>query len=326
MWVARVMVVVMFFCVAGAVADESRGHAMLNRARSGVAAMEAHYEALRGGAAEVAEEKRVEAGALFDEVTLWGMGVDPEGFDGASEAAQFGKAMELAGQYDLAARGYRRAFELEGGEADALGAARNYRLIGSAWFDDAIGLLAQVGDETSNAEVHAELAVIYQSLSLVDLSGASWDRALVLDPGSRRALLGKAVVDISQGRVAEGNGVLLGLGELEIELGRFVDEFLPGALARIERRQLTLREDAASHAAYAQLLVRVGRSFDGLFAIEHATRLDDSNASWFNLQGGLLLQQGFRERAAVAYRRSLALNGEQPRTRELLEQAERPGN
>ena len=53
----RIALAVLLLVCAAAQADETRGHAMLNQARTGARSMEAHYEALRSGANEVAVEK-----------------------------------------------------------------------------------------------------------------------------------------------------------------------------------------------------------------------------------------------------------------------------
>ena len=254
------------------------------------------------------------------------MTLAPEKFGAAPDAAQYAEAMELAEQYDLAARGYQRAYNLDPQETYAIAAARNYRHISPSWFDEAVDLLTPLATDSTNPILHEELGRIYHASSLLELASESYIRALELDAESQTAKLGLALLDIGNARVAEGNLALTELGPLDIELGRYLDEELPGALARLELRQLAFAETPQNHAAYAQLLIRVGREFDALLAIEHAVMLDDTEYQWFNLMGGLLMQQGLAERAAKSYRQSLALNADQPRTRQIIGQIENTPN
>lgn len=309
-----------------AIADETRGYAMLNQARTGDRAMQDHYELLRLGETDAAQEKLAEARRHFAEVAEWGMSVNPERIPTASDAGQFGETMELAEQYDLAARGFERAYKLEPQIATAVAAARNLRRIGPAWIDEAVDLLAPLANDADSADVHDELGRIYHESSLLELAQASYSRALEMNPESHWAPIGMALLNIGSGRVVEGNAALTNLGQLDIESGRFLDAMLPRALARIDRRQLTINNTAETHAAYAQLLLRTQRGFDAMLAIEHAIMLDDANYRWFNMLGGLLMQQGLRDRAVQAYRQSLALNSDQSRTRSMLEQLGQPQN
>jgi tetratricopeptide (TPR) repeat protein len=206
---------------------------------------------------------------------------------------------------------------------------RNYRRMGSAHFDEArkfCTFVIDADDEASPvdpvhlAEAHAEVGRMFYEEGLPVQAQRAYESSIKANPESINATLGKALIDIGEGRVVEGAAVLDSLDDLSNDQARFLETGLTVSLDRIGTRQVLIAEGAKPHAAYAQLLIRVSRNFEAMLAIEHALMDDDTQFAWFNLLGGLAMQQGYTDRAVAAYQRSLVINTDQPRTRQLLEQ------
>lgn len=292
----------------------------LEFAKRGDAAMRAHTAALAQGDSELAQTELTNARDAFAEVSRWSMSINPSRIDSLEQALYYGEALTLARQYDLAARTYQRGFELDSSaDKAALLAARNFRKTGPSFFEAATELFSSIPEDSDYAEeVAAEQGRIYHELKLMRQARTSYERALSSETKPIIAQLGLALIDISEGRVAQGGAVLDNLETLDELDATFINRELPNSLKRIEKRHLTIPSDAESQAAYAQLLARTGRTYEAIAAIEHALLLDKSRYVWYNLLGGLTFQQGMGDRSRAAYTRSLELNPDQPVTRQML--------
>lgn len=320
----RSVAVALFFSFASLPAFAASEIDIFSVAQRGDLSMKAYHEAIQKGDQETAQAEMEKAKTAFDEVAMWALTIEPERIDDAEDARQYGETLELARQYDLAARGYERAWAIDPtDEYSAVAAARNYRKSGPPFFEEASNILrAVLADESletiASAEANAEMGRIFHEMKLIRQAEPAYAQGLESDPDSIVARLGLAIIDISEGRLVEGNSALDQLTDLDEIDARFLDVALPDALGRLSKRQIAISPDGGSHAAYAQLLGRAGRPFEALTAIEHAVMLDSSHYVWYNLMGGFAYQQGMIERAIAAYTKSLEMNSDQPVTRQML--------
>ncbi|MFP6582302.1 MAG: hypothetical protein VCD00_07070 [Candidatus Hydrogenedentota bacterium] len=321
---ARLLVLLTCCCVASLLVFAESEIDWHSIAAQGDLSMKAYHEAIRKGDQETAHAEKEKAQAAFAEVAKWALTIAPERLDDPEAARRYGKTLELARQYDLAARGYTRAWVIDPEDEDsAVAAARNCRKSGPSFFEEALDILrAVLRDDTleskPSSEANAEMGRIFHEMKLIRLAQPAYVKAKESDPTSIVARLGLAIIDISEGRLVEGNSALNQLTGLDEIDARFLDVALPDALSRLDKRQIAIPGNADAHAAYAQLLDRAGRSFEALTAIEHAVMLDNSQYVWYNLKGGIAYRQGMANRAITAYTKSLEMNSDQPVTRQML--------
>ena len=171
-------------------------------------------------------------------------------------------------------------------------------------------------EDSLRGGIDSELGRVYHDEGLYRIALKLYAAALKSRNVPIDAVIGDAVLSVRLGRFDRASAGIAGLGVLTSEQGRYLDEELGAALTAADELRVPVGEQ---HYAYGTLLVRAGRNYEAMLAIEHAVMLDDTQFSMYNLLGGLLMQQGFQERGAAAYRRSLALNPDQERTRGILE-------
>ena len=298
------------------------------KASAGQAAFAESQSLATNGEQEPAQAKYDEAKALMNEAVLLCQAYIPEKLT-IVESTLYAQAMSTAGEYDLAARAYERSFALDPNSIEsALSAGRNWGKVGEAYHQRALSLLHTVlthepANATLKSAAHTELGHIYFTQKLFVLAGDAYNEANTLasaeaDTQALEAQLGLALIQIQQGYVAEASKILESITNLTSEQGRFLQEGLTTSLQVMNTNRATIAETAEAHHAYAKLLLRAQRVYESLLAVEHAVLLDDSDYSMHNLRGGLLIQQGQMARATASYTRSLELNPNQPRTREML--------
>ena len=273
---------------------------------------------------EAAQKKYTESQKLFDEVVFLCQSIQPEKIPTPKEAELYGSTMATAGQFDLAAQGYERAFQLDSSSSNlAILAAHNWSKVGGKYVERAIPLLRRVialehNEAGLQSVAHSELGLIYQTQGLYTLSGEAYRKALELDSTNTDAILGHVVTKIQQGKLNEANTILSTITDLTQEQGIFLQKGVSQALVVMESNHVKLAETAQIHYAYAMFLYRSQRLYEALLAAEHAVMLDDSIYTIHNLRGGLLMQHGQTKRAKASYTRSLELNPDQPTTRKIL--------
>lgn len=298
----------------------------LAKAHAGQESMDVYAAKAAQGDGAGAQEAHESAQGSFSEVVSLCAALNPEKFESSDDARVYGEAMVLSGNFDLAARGYERAYGLLPEDyATGLLAARNWRRVGGGGgngkaFEILKGLRRKVSSEDSlSGGIDTELGRVYHEKGLFELAMTSYAAAMSSESSTVDTVIGDAVLSVRRGRFDYASSAIAGLGSLTAEQGRFLDMELTVALAAVDELRVPIGDQ---HYSYGMLLVRVGQNYEAMLAIEHAVMLDDTRYAIYNLLGGLLMQQGLSERGAAAYRRSLALNPDQERTRGILEQIE----
>lgn len=243
--------------------------------------------------------------------------------------AEYGAFLLEMGDVDLAAKTYRRAVGLSPNDAGLwlrLGTSlsnldESKAIEAKEAFERCLAL-----DRTTPvaAQAYAELGGLYRGMGLFDLAKECFEASHAIAPDSVETRIALAALKVREGRIREGADGLDALGMIGSEHGALLQGLLVSALKDFDAARLWIPDMAEDHLAYAKLLLRAGRTPECLFAIERSLDLDERNYVVWNLLGSVSRQMGDMERARTAFRRSLALEAEQPRTRSALEALAEP--
>ncbi len=239
---------------------------------------------------------------------------------------EFGEIAEKAGEYDLAARAYRRLTELQPEQWDwKLRAGHLYRLTGDAYHDDALYFLqtcakAEAAPDEIRADAYVELGKLYWSLGLFENAKDFFTSAQNLVPEHTVARIGLAAVAVRDGDMLTGSAMLDALTDLTDVETSILNFLIDQGLSGFSDSRSVFPDTAEQHYAYARLLVQVGNYYEAMLALERSLELNNDNYPAYNLLGGVLTQLGEPNRAGTAYEASLKLNPNQPRTLELIRQ------
>jgi len=243
----------------------------------------------------------------------------------ADLAYVYGDLLMRLGDSDLAAITLKNASELAPENAEyALGYGTILVLLGAGHEREAVRALRSAiaisPDSDRAASAHAQLAEVYRSSGLYDLTLESVELALAIDPEHSGAQFLKAVCLTRQGRFLEANTLMDEVSALAPavavdERGRLYD-----AVRDFERRNLWVANTADEHAAYGKMLIRVNRLPDSMDSLRHAARLNPDDAIIWNLLGSIYREANRIDEARDAFEHSLRINPDQERTRQVLEQ------
>jgi len=246
--------------------------------------------------------------------------------DNPDRVQEFAETAEKAGEYDLAARAYQRLSDLQPEDWKwKLAAGRLYRLTGDIYHDQALYFLqlcAATGAAPTvlRADAYVELGKLYWSMGLFENAKGFFSSAQELVPEHAVAQIGLAAVAVRDGDMVAGSGMLDGLTDLTDVETSVLNFLVSQALSGFIDSRSVFPDTAEQHYGYARLLVRVGRYYETMLALERSLDLDKDNYPAYNLLGGVLTQLGEPDRARAAYESSLKLNPNQPRTREAIRQ------
>lgn len=315
---ALLILTVSYATAAADTLDEARRRADQYRAQMDLA----NTAYAQGDAAAVQAHQEKAAAALRDAIHHYQAG----GVNDAQDAAALGSYAELLGlhgDYDLAAQAVRAAIALEPADASLwLSLAANLSRLGTkeeppakAAFERSLEL-----DESlpTLLRAHAGLADLYMRAGLFDLARDHFEEAAAAAPEEVSLKIALAALDIRVGRVRQGSDALDALGMLSQNHLTLMRELLGDSLRDFNRDRLWIPDTAEDHLAYAKLMMRTDNIEECLHALERSSALDDGNFITWNLLGSLSRQVGNTERAREAFRRSLRLKPDQPRTKEAL--------
>ncbi len=229
--------------------------------------------------------------------------------------------------YDLAAKAYRRAatFRPENNEY-WLEAGRNFVRAGTAMADEAREALelcqaraSDSGDTVLAAQASALLGHLYRELALYELAREYYESARTSDPDHLGARIGLIGLDFREGRVLEAATAAEEAGQLAPGDAGLLEMMLHFGYEGFHESHAWFADSADNHMAYAKLLTRLTRLSEAIFAVQRAVELDARNVVALNLLGSLAREAGDTARARDAFNRSLAIDPDQPRTREAIE-------
>ena len=243
-----------------------------------------------------------------------------------SEAAALGlvNTLRLKGDEDLAAEVAGEALD-KGIESAVL--AREYGAcllrIGPDHTQDGVDALYQSlawdGSSTEAVGTWNELGTFYLRESLPKSARDSFDAALKLDAQDVRARLGRLVVSVYDGEIANAGELLADVGKDALPFDTQLRRELRVALADFDEHRRTFSDTAENHFAYARLLYSAARIPQAMFAAERAAKLSATNIEMWNFLGAVQIQMGDLPAAITSYEASLKANAEQPMVAETLE-------
>ncbi|MDK1020428.1 MAG: tetratricopeptide repeat protein [Candidatus Hydrogenedentes bacterium] len=229
--------------------------------------------------------------------------------------------------YDLAAKAYRRAatYRPENNEY-WLEAGRNFVRVGKGMADEAREALEvcqaralDAGDTGLAAQTSTLLGHLYRKLALYELAREYYESARTSDPDHLGARLGLIGLDFREGRVLEAQMAVDQAGQLAPSDASFLEMMLQFGYAGFHESHAWFVDRADDHMAYAKLLTRLSRLSEAILAVQRVVDLDARNVVALNLLGSLARESGDTARARDAFNRSLAVDPDQPRTREAIE-------
>lgn len=326
----RVGIAVVFLAAGAWVAPTwAVGEDLMARARevAGKAreAMQASSKAAAEGDADAAERLAAdytnylnEARALFDKASA-GDSRDPE------VLSEYGRVLNLLGDYDLAAEAYERAVMLDPKNA------AHWRALGVTLAElgprraagAALALRHSIEMEPGAAPVQAYLALarLYRREGLCDLARKTYMRVLELSPEDVRAKIGLLGVKVREGQMREAAEDAEKLGQLNPDAQTLLQTTVEESLEGFQESRRCFPDTPEDHMAYARILLLPGGSewaAQSILPLEHVVKLQPDNYVAFNFLGSVCGHIGHTARAKEAFERSLQINPDQPRTRESL--------
>lgn len=297
--------------------DDARAATEQARAERDALAIEQDPAAASGHRAELRRLAR-EAQALY---RLAGA----EDSNDVALLSEYAAALELTEDYDLAVAVLERATKADPNDpALWLELGEKTLLLGAPRLADARAALEAAvrlkpDDPALIGAAYTSLAEVYLRFGFYDLAIVYLERTLRIVPENVPNIITLATLYLREGQVKVASDVIEQLGSAVVPHAAMLQERLTLALGDFERGRLWFPDTAENHLAYAKLLFRVGRVPDSLMAIERSVELEDQDAAAWNVLGSISRQSGNLERAREAFERSLALDPDQPRTREALE-------
>lgn len=229
--------------------------------------------------------------------------------------------------FDLAAMAYRRAAKFDVENAGYwFRAGQNFVRVGPAMTKEALHSLTEcldrateAGDLELAARANTELGTLYYGLAMYELAREYYELAAASSPDDAAAHIGLAGLNFRDGKVLEAASSADRLGQLNGEDAVFLDAMLSFGYDEFHNARSYFADTAENHMAYAKLVTRLGHFREALFALERVVELDETNITALNMLGSLALETGDTSRARDAFKRSLDIDPDQPRTREAIE-------
>ena len=233
--------------------------------------------------------------------------------------------LQMTGDYDLAATQLERAIVLAPDDMELyLSLGRTYFHWGPQYAKKAEDILKKALTINANSpaagQVYVLLGRVYVSMGLYDFAAENFTAGLELDPANSVGHIGKACMLIRDGKMAEGDAILDKLNELPPQYAAVLEEMLAAALQDFESAGKWFPDTAEDHLAYAKALLRASRLPASEGPLKRSLKLKSDNYVAYNMLGNVQRSLGKMADARAAFRSSLALNPDQPRTQEALQQ------
>ena len=300
----------------------------LNEARRKIEQSSAAEEAMRVAKAsndmQAAEERRRQIGRLLREARDLYDEADAAEARDPELLSEYARLLERTDDPDLAATVLTRLTALSPNDAEAwvrLGKALSHLgdthvLDAKSAFDHALSLEAT---PTVRGQAYAGLGRLYYDLGLFELAEETFIEVLPLAPQDIETIVALAALHLRRGSVIVASDTLDSMGAALAPHGALLQEYLAKALADFDLNRVWFPDAAPFHLAYAKLVYRAGRLPEAMGILERSLDLNDENYVSWNLLGSFRNRAGDTEGARNAFTRSLALNPQQPRTRQSLD-------
>jgi tetratricopeptide (TPR) repeat protein len=282
-------------------------------------------QAAADGNEALAQERSILANVALQDAARIVEGMPLDRMTDPSALSVFAEAQALAGQADLVVEALERLAALEPDNTD-----HPYRLalvlaeMGPSYGEQALRVIHQATrlddlPEPRMARVYDAYGRVAHEAGLFDLAAEAYNEALSLDEDLDWPRLGAALLLIEDGSVHEAAVAIDAFGTIPPDLGIVFSRLLRDALRRLDTGGLQLPDHPEYHLAYARLLVRDGRVGDALLPLRRSTKQDGSSIVAWNMLGSLAANMGETALAREAFEQSLAVEPNQPRTRQSLE-------
>lgn len=240
---------------------------------------------------------------------------------------QYAEALQLNGDYDLAAETLQRALKSSPNAAVLwMKLGENQMNIGPAWREKAFVSLKKAidldGASPEAAQAWSLLGDLYWHEALPDIAREHYAQAQKLAPEEVWAKIALAALDIREGRVLEGSKAIDDLGKKAQSYDVETRERLREALTSFSNTRRSFQDTAENHAAYARLLYRAARFPEAVLALQRATQLNPADTATWNFAASLYAQLGNLSKAKDACQKSLEADPNQPDTRDMLNKIE----
>jgi tetratricopeptide (TPR) repeat protein len=170
----------------------------------------------------------------------------------------------------------------------------------------------------ATVQANASLGALYQQSGLYDFAREAYGKALDQDPAHVGSKLAIASLDAREGQMVKAKDAYDSIGSASTDYAPFITRTLGVALDDFAQSRRWLPDTAETHLAYAELLVRAGRLPDSYWPLSRAVKLDSQNFVAWNLMGSVLRAMNQLKGSREAFVKSLALNADQPRTRDAI--------
>ncbi len=293
--------------------------------------VDAMNQAVAQGNAEAAQQHQAEATRLLRAARYLYESGGAERSNDPRVLAGFADVLRQTGDFDLAARMYRNATHQIDDDATLwLNLGKSLAALDESGYSEAKAALEKCAelatDNALKAEALFELATVYRRMGLYDFAGEYLQQSLELRPEADNVRVFLAAHWARRGDVLSASAELDRLTARTPETASLVRDIMGTALADFESYRHKFADSAPTHLAYAKLLISVGRNDEAVPALERSLELDGSNFVVWNYLGSVSREVGNSKRAREAFERSLALNPDQPRTTQALQELAVPAD
>lgn len=299
--------------------DEARGKVQEAEAELG-----AYWNAGGGGPSNPVYARYQDGRRLLGEARdlFLAGGIDRSGDAGLH--AEYGALLEQLEHYDLAADAFAQACRLAPEDALYwLAYGVNLARLGGYRAREARMALdrcvALNPEAATVAAARSALGDLYRALGLFVESRDYYDAVLADTPTHRGARKGLAELEIREGNVLAGSNLIDALQTRDSAEAAELETVVRAGLDGFQRNRGWFPDEAPDHLAYARLLIRVGRTRECVSALERSLELKNDDYRSWNFLGSISMQLGDRIRAEEAFRESLSLKADQPRTQEAIQ-------
>ena len=267
-----------------------------------------------GNTAEAAQQGKDATMALLQARRSYELGRAYQS-DDVDSLTRYGLVLGLMGDFDLAAKAFRRVLKMTPDDASAwLNLGRSLAESGAAKetvevFQRCIELS---GDAESKAEAHVALGDLYMGRGVHVLAEEQYAAALEASSDFVVAKIALVGLKLRLGMAAEADQQLEALGDIGAVYNAPMQEHLVKALRDFDEARLWVQDDKENQMAYGKLLARVGGAADAIGPLKRALALDGQDYEGWNLLGSQYRRVGDTKNAQAAFIKSLGINADQP--------------
>ncbi len=274
-----------------------------------------------GNTAEAVQQRKDATAALVQARRFYELGRAYHS-DEVDTLTGYGLVLGLMGDFDLAAKAFRRVLKMTPDDPDAwLNLGRSLAETGVA--KEAVEVFQRCIDLSGGAELEAEAHValgdLYLDRGVHMLAEEQYTAALEASSELVVAKIALAGLKLRLGLAAEADQLLEALGDIGAVYNGPMQEHLVKALRDFDEARLWVPDDKENQMGYAKLLSRVGRATDAIAPVKRALALDGQDYEGWNLLGSQYRRVGETKSAQAAFIKSLGINPDQPEILDTLQ-------